>query len=76
MYIFAASAIWEIDEDAYLCLSNIYFYEGGGGLNATFQENGHDRPVDLLYLKNVLLKFVLSASTGNTEQVSHRISIW
>lgn len=52
------------------------FDAGGGSLHfndlvaANGKEAGGSSPVDLVYLKNVLLKFIIAASEGKIEQVS------
>lgn len=51
---------------------------GGGSLGAATAEermngNGSSSPIDHLYLKNVLLKFVVAATQGHVEQVTIQI---
>ena len=50
---------------------------GDGGLSFASDEkmNGSDKagPIDLLYLKNVLLKFIVAAAQGHVEQVNETL---
>lgn len=75
---FCLAAVDQSQSASLDCLESYFFIfasdatpVGGGGLSTPIiQDKPQDRPVDMLYLKNVLLKFVLSASQGNTEQVA------
>lgn len=58
-----------------LCL-NVTYASGDGSLSFANEGKMNDKasPLDHLYLKNVLLKFVVAATQGHIEQAS-RISL-